>query len=125
MLYDNIKVFRIPTGHNTSKLDTVVSQYQLNRWTERTLPNSHVDLEVPLPKLANFTNAINAILAEEGITQPIITMHEDLGVSIRQEFEGATSLSELKIQSKCSSFYSSLFHYPDFSILQAAETWHH
>ncbi len=97
-LYDNVKVLRIPTGHDISKLESLISEYQLNVWTEHLLPNSHLDIEVPAEKFSNFTTTINSILKDDGITAPIITMHEDLGESIRKESEGIPSASELKAQ---------------------------
>jgi len=97
-VYDNVKVLRIPTGHDISKLESLISKYQLNIWTEHPLPNSHIDVEVPAEVYWNFTTTVNGILEEDGITAPMITMHEDLGESIRKESEGIVPASELKAQ---------------------------
>ena len=96
--YQNFKVIRIPTGQNTLKLESLVTEYQLNLWTEHALPNSHLDVEVPPEKYTNFTRAVDAVLKEEGITTPIVTMHENLGESIRKEGEGSLSVSQLRTQ---------------------------
>ena len=101
--YQNFKVIRIPTGQNTLKLESLVNEYQLNLWTEHALPNSHLDVEVPPEKYANFTMAVNSILKEEGITTPIVTMHENLGESIRKEGEGSLTVSQLRTQGKGNS----------------------
>ena len=102
VLYHNVKVVRIPTGPNTSKLESLVSEYRLNVWTEHPSPNSHLDVEVPSEKYSSFTAAVDGILKEEGITTPIVTMHEDLGESIRKEREGSVSASELRAQGNSS-----------------------
>ena len=99
VIYDNVKVLRIPTGNNTSKLDSLVSKYELNVWTVHTRPNSHLDVEVPAEKYTGFTTAVSSILKEDGIPVPIITMHEDLGASIRKESEGVFSAIKLVTQS--------------------------
>jgi len=100
VLYHNVKVVRIPTGPNTSKLESLVTKYQLNVWTEHASPNSHLDVEVPREKYTSFTTAVDGILKEEGITTPIVTMHEDLGESIRKESEGSVSASKLRVQGR-------------------------
>ena len=97
-LYDNVKVLRIPTGRDTFKLASLISEYQLSVWTEHLLPNSHLDVEVPAEVYWNVTTTVNGILEEDGITAPIIVMHEDLGESIRKESEGIVPASELKAQ---------------------------
>lgn len=96
--YQNFKVIRIPTGPNTLKLESLVTEYQLNTWTEHALPNSHLDVEVPPEKYTTFTKAVNGILAEEGITAPVVLMHNDLGESIRKESEGSLSATQLRAQ---------------------------
>ena len=100
--YHNGKVVRIPTGPNTSKLESLVSKYQLNVWTEHASPNSHLDVEVPPEKYTSFTTAVDGILKEEGITTPIVTMHEDLEESIRKELEDNGSASKLRAQGNSS-----------------------
>jgi hypothetical protein len=98
--YRNHKVIRIPTGSNTLKLESLVTEYQLNVWTEHVLPNSHLDVEVPPEKYTSFTSAVDGVLKEQGITTPIGMMHEDLGQSIEKESEGSLSASQLRAQGK-------------------------
>ena len=96
--YDNVKVIRIPTGDINDKLDSLVSEYGLDVWTGHTQPNSHLDVEVPAEKYSGFSTAVSGLLKDDGITVPIITMHEDLAASIRNESEGIVSATELKAQ---------------------------
>jgi len=97
-IYDNVKVLRIPTGNITSELDSLVSKYNLDAWTLHIRPDCHLDVEVPAEKYSEFTTTVNGLLKGNGITVPIITMHEDLGASIRKESEETFSTTELKIQ---------------------------
>jgi hypothetical protein len=107
--YQNFKVIRIPTGTDTSKLESLVAQYRLNVWTEHALPNSHLDVEVPPDKYTNFTTAVDGILKEEGITTRIVVMHEDLGESLRKESEGGVSASELRAKGTVASLWYGLY----------------
>jgi hypothetical protein len=109
--YQGFKVLRIPTGPNTLKLEALVTNYQLNVWTEHALPNSHLDVEVPPEKYTSFATAVDSILKDDGITTPIVTMHNDLGESIRKESEGSISASQLRAQGTVASVsYDKLYY---------------
>ncbi|KAF9524325.1 putative carboxypeptidase [Crepidotus variabilis] len=97
-LYDNVKVLRIPTGNVTERLDALVSKYDLTLWTLHPLPNSHLDVEVPQDKYSQFIGDVNAVLNAGGIQHSIVTMHEDLGDSIRKESENMVSAQDLKLE---------------------------
>ena len=97
-LYNGVKVIRIPTGDISDKLASLVSEYGLDVWTGHTQPNSHLDVEVPAAKYPEFSTAVSSLLKDDGITVPIITMHEDLAASIRNESEGIVSATELEAQ---------------------------
>lgn len=115
--YDGVKVLRVPTGASTTALDELISSLHLERWTQRSHPSSHIDVEVPADVLDYFVKEANAISASQNVTYPIVTMHEDLGESIRQETAGmfdakdevsaqGTNLSLLSTE--CSEYISSL-----------------
>jgi hypothetical protein len=86
--YDGVKVLRVPTGASTAALDALISELGLERWTQASVPSSHIDVEVPADVLDYFVKEANAISASQDVTYPIETMHEDLGASIRLETEG-------------------------------------
>ena len=83
--YDGVKVLRVPTGADIKPIEALIESLDLERWTTNPTANSHVDVEVPQDKLDEFVQAANVISATANIKQPIITMHEDLGKSIREE----------------------------------------
>ncbi|KAJ3514780.1 hypothetical protein NLJ89_g2182 [Agrocybe chaxingu] len=97
--YIGVKVLRVPTGNTTAALDDLVSQFDLSSWTSVSRPNSHIDVEVPKTKLDAFTTAAQAILDQDGITNSIETMHEDLAASIRKESEGMIAAASKKVAS--------------------------
>jgi len=92
--YVDVKVLRIPTGNTTVPLDSLVSEFDLRRWTSVSRPNSHVDVEVPKAKFTAFTSAAKAILSQQGVSYPIEMMHEDLAASIRKETESMVFSTE-------------------------------
>jgi hypothetical protein len=83
--YDGVKVLRVPTGADVKPIEALIESLDLERWTTTPTANSHVDVEVPQDKHDEFVAAANAISATANIKQPIVTMHEDLGKSIRDE----------------------------------------
>lgn len=94
-LYDNVKVLRLPTGNVTDQLNALVSKYDLTLWTLHPLPNSHLDVEVPQAKYSDFIKEAKGVLNSGGIAHSIVTMHEDLGQSIREESSNMVSAKEL------------------------------
>jgi hypothetical protein len=52
---------------------------------------------------------VDGILKEEGITTPVVTMHTDLGESIRKESESSISVSELREQGTVASLWHGLY----------------
>lgn len=86
--YNGVKVLRVPTGASTAALYDVVSRLELTGglWTE-LVSNSHLDLEVPQDKFAEFLTAAEKYVKEQGLQEGLRVMHKDLGQSIRQESE--------------------------------------
>lgn len=89
--YDGVKVLRVPVGADIAPIDKLVSSLDLERWTTRSIPNSHVDVEVPQDKYDYFVSEVKKISQSSKISLDIVTMHEDLGKSIREEREGLHS----------------------------------
>lgn len=86
--YMGTKVLRIPTGPSTealAELTSLISSMELEKWTTVSTVNSHVDLEVPKEVYDEFMDKVGTLLNKEGILQPVIVMHEDLGSSILEE----------------------------------------
>jgi hypothetical protein len=83
--YDGVKVLRVPTGADTAPLDTLIESFELERWTTGSTANSHIDVQVPQDKYSEFISAVAGISATGNVTRSVITMHEDLGKSIREE----------------------------------------
>ncbi|CAG8714001.1 11455_t:CDS:2, partial [Acaulospora colombiana] len=86
--YMGVKVVRIPTGPSIKaldKLNALVTNLNLERWTTVPTVNSHLDVEVPSASYDTFMTAAQQVLNEAGILEPIGTMHEDLGSSILAE----------------------------------------
>ncbi|PPQ71458.1 hypothetical protein CVT24_011970 [Panaeolus cyanescens] len=96
--YDGIKVLRIPTGNSTARLDALIDTLDLSVWTHASLPNSHIDVEVPKNVFKKFTSSVGQILKDEGVNAAVEVMHEDLGVSIRKEAEGLVTADQFTVQ---------------------------
>ncbi|KAF9524324.1 putative carboxypeptidase [Crepidotus variabilis] len=97
-LYDNVKVMRIPTGNVTEALTQLVAQHGLTLWTLHPQPQSHLDVEVPSPKYSGFIQDVTDVLDTGGIDHALVTMHENLGESIRRESENTFSAQDLKLE---------------------------
>lgn len=104
--YDNVKVLRVATGSDTKPLDTLIAKLGLERWTTRSIPSSHIDVEVPADLLDHFVREANAINHAQQVTYPIETMHEDLGESIRLETAGM--FDEVNTLGMTALFFSSI-----------------
>ncbi len=77
--YDGAKVFRAVIDDDVERANQTVSSLNLSIWTGRVNPNRFIDVVVPRDALATFE-------AQTGNWTKTI-MHEDLGASIRAEFD--------------------------------------
>ncbi|KAH8825267.1 hypothetical protein DL96DRAFT_1682362 [Flagelloscypha sp. PMI_526] len=88
--YLGTKVFRVPTSNASSvfQYEQLIEKLDLPTWTDASLENSWIDVQVEASKVDQFTEAVDAIIASHDIGKDVITMHEDLGASIAAETEG-------------------------------------
>ncbi|KAH8825266.1 hypothetical protein DL96DRAFT_1612558 [Flagelloscypha sp. PMI_526] len=88
--YAGTKVFRVPTSNASSifQYEQLIDKLELETWTDESLENSWIDVQVDADKVDEFTQSVDAILSAHGIDKEVITMHEDLGASIAAETEG-------------------------------------
>lgn len=104
-LYMGVKVVRVPTGPSVEilqRLESVVSDLNLELWTGTPRINAHVDVEVPPAVYDAFMSATNELLSDAGILQPVTIMHEDLGMSILDESNVPNDFhQEVKRACKC------------------------
>ena len=75
--YDGAKVFRMPVGHESEKVKTIINDLHLSTWNGDAKDNSIIDLFVPAEKVVDFEDATLDLDTE--------IMHEDLGASIAEE----------------------------------------
>ncbi|KAG8689489.1 hypothetical protein FRC11_002316 [Ceratobasidium sp. 423] len=89
--YAGTKVYRIPTGNQqqTDQIASMVTTLGVPTWKSAKIAFSHIDVEVSKDQLTSFHNALKQINPQ--LESQLITMHEDLGVSIAKEAEGMNS----------------------------------
>ncbi|KAJ1300827.1 hypothetical protein OPQ81_002467 [Rhizoctonia solani] len=86
--YAGTKVYRIPTGNQdqTDRIAALLTTLNIPTWKSAKVAFSHTDVEVSKDRLASFHDALKGINPQ--LDSQLITMHEDLGVSIAKEAEG-------------------------------------
>ncbi|KAH7325480.1 hypothetical protein B0J17DRAFT_741669 [Rhizoctonia solani] len=89
--YVGTKVYRIPTGNQeqTDRIANVLTTLGIPTWKSAKVAFSHADVEVSKDRLASFHNALKEINPQ--LDSQLITMHDDLSVSIAKEAEGMNS----------------------------------
>ncbi|TQV93843.1 carboxypeptidase A1 precursor [Cordyceps javanica] len=75
--YDGHKVFRVPVTDDGSYLRSVLDKLEVSTWQPPAKKGAFADIQVPPQSLKLFEEALKG--------HEIITMHEDLGESIRNE----------------------------------------
>ncbi|KAG9084994.1 hypothetical protein FS749_004769 [Ceratobasidium sp. UAMH 11750] len=86
--YAGTKVFRVPTGNQnqTDNISNMIDTLGLPAWTKARMPFSHIDIQVSKDRLGVFHKALRAV--DPKLDGQLVTMHDDLGVSILREAEG-------------------------------------
>ncbi|ATY65742.1 carboxypeptidase A1 precursor [Cordyceps militaris] len=75
--YDGHKVFRVPVTDDGSFLRSVLDKLDVSTWQPPAKKGAFADIHVPPQSLQPFAQALKG--------HEVITMHEDLGQSIRKE----------------------------------------
>lgn len=75
--YDGHKVFRVPVTDDGSFLRSVIAKLDVSTWQPPSKKGAFADIHVPPHALKPFEQALQG--------HEVITMHEDLGQSIRDE----------------------------------------
>jgi ribosomal protein S7 len=86
--YAGTKVYRIPTGNQeqTDQIANMITTLGVPTWKSAKVAFSHVDVEVSKDRLKAFHDALKQISPQ--LDSQLITMHDDLSVSIAKETEG-------------------------------------
>ncbi|CAE7070437.1 unnamed protein product [Rhizoctonia solani] len=89
--YAGTKIFRVPTGNQeqTDKIANLITTLGVPTWTSARTPYSHVDVQVSKDRLDNFHKALKNVSPD--LDSQLVTMHDDLAVSIAKEAEGMDS----------------------------------
>ncbi|CAE6454246.1 hypothetical protein ACGC1H_007675 [Rhizoctonia solani] len=89
--YAGTKIFRIPTGsqEQTDKIANLITTLGVPTWTSARIPYSHVDVQVSKDRLDSFHKALKEV--NPNLDSQLVTMHDDLAVSIAKEAEGMTT----------------------------------
>ncbi|CAE6464588.1 unnamed protein product [Rhizoctonia solani] len=89
--YAGTKVYRIPTGNQeqTDRISNMIATLGVPTWKSAKVAFSHVDVEVSKDRLTAFHDALKQINPQ--VDSQLITMHDDLSVSIAKEAEGMNS----------------------------------
>ncbi|KAH8930251.1 Zn-dependent exopeptidase [Atractiella rhizophila] len=119
--YDGVKVLRIPTSTQAfaDSLSAIVDKHGVELWTHHFAPNSNVDVQVSPEKYDAFVGEVNALLSSSGYgtgnrKAGILTMHEDLGESIRKESEGSDRpVSNARVGLASPTWFTSYHSYAD------------
>ncbi|KAF4596022.1 carboxypeptidase [Ophiocordyceps camponoti-floridani] len=75
--FDGYKVFRVPVGARTQRVNSVVDEMGLRFWQPASRKGAFADVEVPPAKVDAFRQAMKGF--------DLIVMHEDLGRSMVSE----------------------------------------
>jgi|SRR3569833_67328 len=75
--YDGYKVVRVSVGDELSHINDIVAELGLTTWKGAPKANSPADIVVPPAQVAAFHSRIDGLEA--------VTMHEDLGASMKAE----------------------------------------
>ncbi|CCO33117.1 hypothetical protein BN14_07187 [Rhizoctonia solani AG-1 IB] len=89
--YAGTKILRVPTGsqEQTDKLANLINTLGVPTWTSARVPHSHVDVQVSKDRVDSFHKALKEVNPD--LDSQVITMHDDLAVSIAKEAEGMNS----------------------------------
>ncbi|KAJ1300074.1 hypothetical protein OPQ81_002556 [Rhizoctonia solani] len=89
--YAGTKIFRIPTSsqEQTDKITNLINTLGVPTWTSDRIPYSHIDVQVSKDRLNNFHKALKEVNPD--LDSQLVTMHDDLAVSIAKEAEGMTT----------------------------------
>jgi hypothetical protein len=89
--YAGTKILRVPTGNQeqTDKLANLINTLGVPTWTSARVPHSHVDVQVSKDRVDSFHKALKEVNPD--LDSQVITMHDDLAVSIAKEAEGMNS----------------------------------
>ncbi|KAG8753833.1 hypothetical protein FRC11_007105 [Ceratobasidium sp. 423] len=89
--YAGTKIFRVPTGsqEQTDKIAKLINTLGVPTWTAARIPYSYVDVQVSKDRLGGFHKALKEVSPD--LDSQLVTMHDDLAVSIAKEAEGMNS----------------------------------
>ncbi|CUA70592.1 Metallocarboxypeptidase A-like protein MCYG_01475 [Rhizoctonia solani] len=89
--YAGTKILRVPTGsqEQTDKIANLINTLGVPTWTSARVPYSHVDVQVSKDRLDSFHKALKQVSPD--LDSRLVTMHDDLAVSIAKEAEGMTA----------------------------------
>lgn len=77
--YDGYKVFRVDVGRDAERVNGVIDKLGLSTWMGKPRAGGKSDIVVPPSAVESFAKEV------EGLG--MLTMHEDLGASIREQEE--------------------------------------